>query len=208
VYIVVEGAIGVGKTSLSRILAAHYSARLTLEVVEENPFLASFYQEPQRFGFQVQVFFLLSRFRQLEQMSQGELFHQDQVADYMFDKDFIFASMNLRDHEFSLYRELYSQLKPRLTPPDLVIYLRAETDLLLERITQRGRDFEQHMRKDYLQELSNHYDEYFSSYSGNVLTLNAHQFDFVGNLADQARVIALVEHALKNKLESHSRVAT
>ncbi len=205
-YIVVEGAIGVGKTSLSRILAAHYAARLTCEVVEENPFLASFYQDPQRFGFQVQVFFLLSRFRQLEGMSQGELFHQDQIADYMFDKDFIFASMNLRDHEFSLYRELYNQLKPRLTPPDLVIYLRAETDLLLERIAKRGRDFEQDMPQAYLQELSTHYDEYFAGYNGNVLTLNAQEFDFVGNLADQAQIITLVEHALKTRLEPHHQV--
>ena len=111
---VVEGPIGVGKTSLSRRLAARYSAELKLEVVEENPFLAPFYENPASFAFQVQVYFLLSRYKQLSQLSQGGLWTGSVVGDYLFAKDFIFAAMNLKDNEFSLYNDLYSHLSPRL----------------------------------------------------------------------------------------------
>ncbi|MFN8509724.1 MAG: deoxynucleoside kinase [Deinococcaceae bacterium] len=195
-YIAVEGPIGVGKTSLSRILAEHYGAGLVLEVVEENPFLASFYQDPIHYRFQVQVFFLLSRFRQLEGLVQAELFQGNHVADYLFDKDFIFASMNLGNSEFELYRDLYVHLKPRLTAPDLVIYLRAETDLLLSRINQRGRTFEKEMSPEYLCNLNARYDEYFNYYSGNLLVLNGQDYDFVASESDRTEVIRQVEQAL------------
>jgi len=196
VYIAIEGPIGVGKTSLSRILSEHYRARLLEEVVEENPFLPSFYADPQRYGFQVQVFFLLSRFRQLEGAAQGELFSRSLVADYLFDKDFIFASMNLKDSEFALYADLYTHLKPRLTQPDLTIYLRADVDLLLERIEKRGREYERSMKASYLTDLLERYDDYFSSYGGKLLILNAHEFDFVETLQDRLKVLERVDGAL------------
>lgn len=195
-YIAIEGPIGVGKTSLSHILSEHYRARLLEEVVEENPFLPAFYADPQRYGFQVQVFFLLSRFRQLEGAAQGELFSRSLVADYLFDKDFIFASMNLKDSEFALYAELYTHLKPRLTQPDLTIYLRADVDLLLERIEKRGREYEKSMKASYLGDLLERYDEYFSSFTGKLLVLDAHQFDYVERLQDRLGVLERVDEAL------------
>lgn len=195
-YIVVEGPIGVGKTSLTRILAAELGASLNLEVVEENPFLAPFYSDPERFGFNVQVFFLLSRFKQLQALVQENLFDSSVVSDYLFDKDFIFASMNLHDAEFDLYRDLYDQLKPRLRTPDLTVYLRADTDLLLERINRRGRSFERGMDPEYLKTLNRHYNEYFLQYPNPLLVLEGAEFDYVNNDADRARIVKLVlKHA-------------
>lgn len=186
-YIVVEGVIGVGKTSLCRILAQELSATLNLEVVEENPFLASFYQEPERYAFNVQTFFLLSRFKQLSNLAQQSLFDSVVVSDYLFDKDFIFASMNLRDAEFELYQDLYTHLKPQLRQPDLTVYLRAETPLLLERIAKRGREFERNIDPEYLKTLNTHYENYFRTFSGKVLTLEAAEFDYVENLFDRKK---------------------
>ncbi len=190
-YIVVEGPIGVGKTSLSRILASELGASLNLEVVEENPFLASFYGDPERFGFNVQVFFLLSRFKQLQALVQENLF-RSVISDYLFDKDFIFASMNLRDAEFDLYRDLYAQLKPRLRTPDLTVYLRADTDLLLGRIAKRGRSFERSIEPDYLKRLNAHYDEYFLQFPHPLMVLEGSEFDYVTDERDRARVVELV----------------
>lgn len=195
-YIVVEGAIGVGKTSLCRILATEFQAALNLEVVEENPFLAPFYENPERFSFNVQTFFLLSRFKQLSSLAQQSLFDAAVVSDYLFDKDFIFASMNLRDAEFELYKDLYTHLKPQLRIPDLIIYLRAETPLLLERIAKRGREFEKNIDPDYLKTLNTHYETYFRAYTGNVLTLEALEYDYVENLFDQQRVLEQVRNVL------------
>ena len=193
---VVEGPIGVGKTSLSRRLAARYGAELKLEVVEENPFLAPFYENPSAFAFQVQVFFLLSRFKQLSQLSQGGLWSERVVGDYLFAKDFIFAAMNLRDHEFSLYNDLYSHLSPRLPTPDLVVYLRAEPEVLLRRIEKRGRPFEQAMQAAYLQNLTGRYDDYFRGYAGNLLTVEADRIDFVGDPEHERHLLDQIHSAL------------
>lgn len=194
-YIVVEGAIGVGKTSLCRILAEEFSATLNLEVVEENPFLAPFYQDPERFSFNVQTFFLLSRFKQLSNLAQQSLFDRAVVSDYLFDKDFIFASMNLRDAEFELYKDLYTHLKPQLRIPDLTIYLRADTPLLLERIAKRGREFERNIDPNYLKTLNAHYEDYFRGYTGDLLIIDALEFDYVENLFDRSKILELVRTA-------------
>ncbi|PYE48955.1 deoxynucleoside kinase [Deinococcus yavapaiensis] len=195
-YVVVEGPIGVGKTSLTRLLAREFNARVNLEVVEENPFLAKFYENPGAFAFQVQAFFLLSRFKQLQALVQGDLFSGNVVSDYFFDKDFIFAAMNLKDDEFALYEDLYQHLKPRVAQPDLVVYLRAETDVLLSRIAKRGRSFERDMQAAYLAELTRRYDEYFRTYEGSLLVVDAAQYDFVGNALDEAAVLRCVRDAL------------
>ena len=158
-YIVIEGPIGAGKTSLARLLAAPLQARLVLEVVEDNPFLAPFYKDPERYAFSAQTFFLLSRYKQLQDLAQGALFFEHTVSDYVFDKDFIFASLNLRGDEWTLYRELYAQLKPRLPQPDLTVYLRATPDLLLQRIAKRGRPFEKDIEASYLRALGAAYDD-------------------------------------------------
>lgn len=195
-YVVVEGPIGVGKTSLTLLLARELGARVNLEVVEENPFLAAFYQNPGAHAFQVQVFFLLSRFKQLQALGQADLFSSNVMSDYLFDKDFIFAAMNLRDHEFALYEDLYQHLRPRLATPDLVVYLRAESDVLLSRIASRGRPFERDMDPAYLTELTRRYDEYFRTYEGKLLQLDASALDFVGDPRDEAIVLAAVRGAL------------
>lgn len=193
---VVEGPIGVGKTSLSRRLAARYGAELKLEVVEENPFLAPFYENPAAFSFQVQVFFLLSRFKQLSALSQGGLWQGSVVGDYLFAKDFIFAAMNLRDHEFALYNDLYTHLSPRLPTPDLVVYLRAEPEVLLRRIEKRGRPFEQDMQAAYLTDLTERYDDYFRSYGGNLLTVEADAIDFVNDPQHEQELLGRIHQTL------------
>src|SRR3954468_6118431 len=153
-YIVVEGPIGGGKTSLANILTERYSARRVLEVVEENPFLASFYQDRQKYAFQTQLFFLLSRFKQQQDLFQQDLFSNVTVSDYLFAKDRIFASITLDSNELALYERIYEHLGPRVLKPDLVIYLQARLEVLLARIRKRGREFERKFDADYLAELA------------------------------------------------------
>ncbi|MCA9839864.1 MAG: deoxynucleoside kinase [Trueperaceae bacterium] len=193
-FIAVEGPIGVGKTSLCNLLSQELNGRTVLEVVEENPFLAPFYEDPKGYAFKVQVFFLLSRYKQLQELSQGSLFAQHTVSDYMFDKDFIFASMNLKGHEWELYKELYTQLSPKLSQPDLVIYLRAQPDLLFERIAKRQRKFEQGIEASYLEQLNAAYDDYFSHYQGPLHIIEASHYDFVENADDRLEVLHQVLH--------------
>ena len=183
--IVVEGPIGVGKTSLCRYLASELDARTVLEGVEENPFLADFYRDPERFAFQTQVFFLLSRFRQQTALAQEALFHRHTVTDYLFDKDFLFASLNLAGSEWALYRELFEQLQPRLPSPDLVVYLRAEPELLLQRIAKRGRSFERAMDADYLARIGEAYDVFFRHAPYPVHVIEASDVDYVASEADR-----------------------
>lgn len=189
-FIVIDGPIGAGKTSLSRILAEELGARLMLEVVEENPFLAPFYEDPERYAFNVQTFFLLSRYKQVQDMTQGSLFFDHTVADYLFDKDFIFASLNLQGDEWELYQGLYAQLRPRLPRPDLTIYLRAAPDLLLQRIAQRGRPFEKNMEVSYLRRLGEAYDTLFAHYDAPLHVIEAADYDFVGHAGDRERLLA------------------
>lgn len=197
-YVVVEGPIGVGKTSLAGRLAARHGAELNLEIVEENPFLAKFYEQPEAFSFQVQAFFLLSRFKQLSALWQPGLYKGSVVSDYLFDKDFIFASMNLRDAEFALYEDLYSHLSPRLPTPDLVVYLRADTDELLRRIALRGRPFEQDMQAAYLADLTSRYDEYFRTYPHPHVIIDAAGIDFVNNPDHEQDLMDRIDGALRD----------
>lgn len=196
-YIVIEGPIGAGKTSLSRYLASELGARLLLEVVEENPFLAAFYEDPEGVAFKVQTFFLLSRYKQLAALSQGELFYRHTVADYLFDKDFIFAQLTLKGAEWQLYQELYQQLRPKLTQPDLVVYLHAEPDLLLERIARRGRPFEKSIEADYLRRLNDAYEAYFSRYDGALKVIEAKDYDFVSSESDRSAVMSQILNTVK-----------
>lgn len=190
--IVVEGPIGVGKTSLARYLADELGARVVLEVVEENPFLAGFYDDPRRYAFQAQVFFLLSRFRQHMALSQEALFQRDTVSDYLFEKDFIFASLTLAGAEWELYRQLYGQLEARVTPPDLVVYLRADPDLLLERIARRGRPFERGIRPDYLARITAAYDSHFRHVPYPVHVVEAAELDYVASEEDRTALVSRV----------------
>ena len=188
--IVTEGPIGAGKTSLSRLLAAELGARLLLEVATENPFLGGFYRDPERYAFSTQTFFLLSRYKQMQELTQGSLFYDATVADYLFDKDFIFASLNLQGDEWEFYETLYTQLSPKLLRPDPTVYLRASPELLLERVVERGRPFEQDIGANYLRRLGEAYHRFFENYDAPLYVLEAAEYDFVGRPKDRKEVLA------------------
>jgi len=181
-YVVVEGPIGVGKTTLCRLLAKRWRARLVLEEFEDNPFLARFYTDRSKYAFQTQLFFTVSRFRQQQRMDQLDLFHHRVVADYMFGKDRIFAGVNLADDELDLYLTLAELLAGRLPQPDLVVYLQASLDTLMKRIDARGRPYERNMSRKYLERLREAYSDYF--FRGRrhpVLVVNTDDVNFEGN---------------------------
>ena len=184
-YIVVEGVIGVGKTSLTKLLSTRTNGRLNLEVVEENPFLTSFYKDRAAFAFQTQIFFLLSRFRQQQNLFQHDLFSSTLISDYLFAKDRIFANLNLSDDELALYNQLATILEQRVLKADLVIYLQARTEVLQQRIHWRGRAFEQDMDDGYLNALNGAYSYFFHHYKDSpLLVVNTDNLDFVNVPAD------------------------
>jgi deoxyguanosine kinase len=181
-HVAVEGVIGVGKTSLSKLLAESLGARLNLEVVEENPFLPRFYEDRQAHAFVTQIFFLLSRFRQLQRLGQGDLFQERIVSDYVFAKDRIFANINLDDDELRLYEQLAAALETKIMRPDLVVYLQASTEVLLQRIRWRGRSYERDMDEDYIHTLNEAYNYFFFHYDDTpLLVVNCNDLDFVKN---------------------------
>jgi deoxyadenosine/deoxycytidine kinase len=184
-YIVIEGPIGVGKTSLAKSLSEELKTRLVLEKTEDNPFLKEFYQNPKQWAFQTQVFFLLSRHRQLEALSQMDIFSKGTISDYFFPKDRIFAMITLDAGELSLYQQIYNLLNPHVPIPDLVIYLQADTSMLLQRIRQRGRDYEMEITEDYLERLNQAYNQFFFHYTTSpLLVVQTGEMDFVKNRAD------------------------
>lgn len=184
-YIVVEGPIGAGKTSLTHKLAEHLSADTLLENASDNPFLPRFYQEPRRYALPTQLHFLFDRARQLRDLAQGDLFRAGTVSDFLIDKDMLFARMNLDDDEFELYQKVYADLAPQAATPDLVIYLQAPIDALQERVRRRGVDFERGMDSDYLQRLANSYSEFFHRYeAAPLLIVNTGNLNFADSEAD------------------------
>ena len=192
-YIVVEGPIGVGKTSLTRALAERFSGRTVFEQVEENPFLASFYQDRNKYAFQTQLFFLLSRFKQQQELFQQDLFSRVTVSDYLFAKDRIFASITLDPNELALYERVYGHLGPRVMRPDLVIYLQARLEVLLARIRKRGREFERKFDPEYLAELSRTYNDFFHRYDETpLLVINTSDIDFVESEKDFEELIRAI----------------
>jgi len=184
-YIAIEGPIGVGKTSLAQILAERVGARLVLEPVEENPFLAQFYDDARKFAFQTQLFFLLSRFQQQQVLHQQELFTQSTIADYLFAKDRIFAARALGPNELALYDRRYGALGPRVVKPDLVIYLQASTEVLLQRIKRRGRAYERQIDPAYVETLATAYNVFFFHYQETpLLVVNTSDIDLVDSAED------------------------
>lgn len=193
-YIAIEGPIGVGKSSLAKILAEQFGARLVKEDASGNPFLERFYEEPRKFAFQTQLFFLLSRYRQQKELAQGNLFEQGVVSDYILAKDKIFALINLEEDEVALYEAIYKLLAPTLPHPDLVIYLRARPEVLLQRVRKRGVGYERNISLDYLKTLSDAYNEYFFHYNETpLLVVNTSEIDFVESPRDLEHLVREVK---------------
>jgi deoxyguanosine kinase len=189
-YIAVEGPIGVGKTSFARLLAERLQGRVVLEDAEDNPFLANFYADPKRFAFQAQLFFILRRFQRQEEIRQIDLFKRVVISDYLFDKDRIFARLNLDDREFTLYEQVFHLLKVKIEKPDLVIFLQAKTDVLKERIRRRNRDYEKAISLIYLDELNQAFNEFFFHYTETpLLVINASDIDFIHVSSDLDDVV-------------------
>jgi deoxyguanosine kinase len=197
-YIAVEGPIGAGKTTLASLLVERLGGRLVAEPVEENPFLAGFYEDRRKHAFQTQLFFLLSRFQQQQTLFQQDLFNQVAVADYLFAKDRIFAALNLDANELVLYEQIYALLGGRTVKPDLVVYLQARQDVLLARIRRRGRDFERRLDPDYLAALSEAYNDFFFHYDeAPLLVVNTSDIDLAGSSADADALVAVVRRHRK-----------
>jgi len=195
-YIVVEGPIGVGKTSLVERLAERLSGRTLLETADDNPFLADFYKDRRRSAFQAQLWFLLSRFRQQQELAQGELFGQTLVADYLFAKDKIFAYLNLEDHELALYERVHALLEVRVPTPDLVIFLQANTETLLRRIHVRGKSYERELERKYLESLNTAYTHFFFHYEASpLLVVNTSDIDFVKRPEDFEDLVKTIQDA-------------
>ena len=192
-YIAIEGPIGVGKTSLANLMSKELSARLVREEFDENPFLPDFYKDPERFAFQTQLFFLLQRYRQQQELRQVDMFQKLLVTDYMFVKDRLFASLNLGEKEMQLYDTVANLLERNIIKPDLEIYLQADTDTLMKNIAKRGREMETDITYEYIDALSQVYTEYFFRYQDTPLVIiNTNNIDFVHNEDDLKEVIKYI----------------
>ena len=194
-YIVIEGPIGVGKTSLANKLALEFESELLLEKPDENPFLANFYQNPRQYALSAQLHFLLQRAQQVQDFRQGDMFQQTYVADFMVDKDRLFAQMTLNTDELALYEQIYTHLTLDAPRPDLVIYLQAPIEILRERIARRGIDYEQQIRDDYLLRLSESYTRFFYDYEDSaLLTINTQSVDLINNVDDYQAILEKINN--------------
>jgi deoxyguanosine kinase len=189
-YIVVEGPIGVGKTSLARILANEFQARTVFEQVEENPFLPKFYEARETYAFQNQTFFLLNRYHQQMELTQQDLFKQNVLADYLFAKDKIFATVTLSAEELNLYQQIYALLDARVPKPALVVYLQARPEVLYKRIKKRDKKYERRVTFEYLKEVAQAYNQFFFYYDETpLLVVNTSEIDFISSSKDLADLI-------------------
>jgi deoxyadenosine/deoxycytidine kinase len=193
-YIVVEGPIGVGKTSLAQRLAKHIEAQPLLEKPQDNPFLANFYQDPARYALPTQLFFLFQRINEVRDLAQMDLFGGRTVSDYLFEKDALFARLTLSDDEYKLYQSIYGGLAPQAPAPDLVIYLQAPTSTLVERVRRRGHRYERSIQDEYLSRLADSYGEFFHQYDeAPLLVVNSEHLNFVDNADDFGLLVERIE---------------
>jgi len=196
-YIAIEGVIGVGKTTLARLMRDSFQAELLLEVFEENPFLSDFYADRARYAFQTQIFFLLSRYRQQHRVIQPSLAHSPLISDYTFAKDRLFAHLNLAGDELEMYDRVHSVLAEKIPTPDLVVYLRARVDTLMDRIAMRDRPYERAMSRDYIADLRQAYERFFTDYhAAPVLPIDTDDLNWVSDPDALAHVVGHVRAAL------------
>jgi deoxyguanosine kinase len=198
-YIAIEGVIGVGKTTLARLLQSSFDAELLLEIFEENPFLSDFYSDRERYAFQTQIFFLLSRYHQQRKGVREALGKKDcLISDYTFDKDRLFAEVNLDGDELEMYYKVQEALAEKITHPDLVVYLQATTDVLMYRITQRDRSYERHMDVNYIDTLNHTYEaKYNHANEKNVLIINTNDLDYVRHPEDLELIKQRIHQSMK-----------
>jgi deoxyguanosine kinase len=199
-YIAIEGVIGVGKTTLARLLQPAFQSALLLEVFEENPFLSDFYSDRQRYAFQTQVFFLLSRYQQQRRAVQEALANgKNLISDYSFEKDALFASINLQGDELAMYDRVHEALAEKIPLPDLIVYLRAGTDVLMQRIASRDRPYERNMERAYIEQLNMAYEKFFGEahQGAMVLQVDTDQLDYVKNMDDLKAVEDRLRQTLK-----------
>ena len=196
-YVAIEGPIGVGKTSLAKLLAEKLGARTVLEDFEDNPFLSDFYEDPERFAFQTQLNFLIQRYQQQQELRQIDIFHNLLITDYMFIKDRLFASLNLNEKEMNLYDTIANLLEKNVINPDLVIYLQGDTDTLMKNISKRNRSFEVNISYKYIDGLNEVYNEYFFRYQDTpLIIINTNNIDFVNNFNDLEEVIQCIREPI------------
>ncbi len=192
-YIAVEGPIGVGKSSLVAMLGETFGVQPTMETIDENPFLASFYKDQKGYAFQTQMFFLVSRYKQLGQLSQPDLFSHTVICDYIMERDMVFARLNLDESEYRLYIEVYNQLVKNVPRPDLVVYLQADTSTLMTRIRKRSRGIEKNVLEMYIDKVNKAFNEHFFNYKSTpLLIINTNNIDFVANEADYEKLVKKV----------------
>jgi deoxyguanosine kinase len=200
-YIAIEGVIGVGKTTLARLLQPAFQAGLMLEVFEENPFLSDFYADRQRYAFQTQIFFLLSRYHQQRRTVAEQIgLFENLIADYTFEKDALFARINLKGDELEMYYRVHEALAEKIVIPNLIVYLRADTDILMQRITTRDRPYERNMERAYIEELNQAYESFFANHQERrspVLVIDTDELDYVHRREDLDWVENRIRQALK-----------
>jgi deoxyguanosine kinase len=196
-YIAIEGVIGAGKTSLASMLASRLNAKLILENFDVNPFLRKFYSSPSEYAFRTQIYFLVERYTQLQQLHQKELFESYIISDYMFEKDKIFAYMNLSDDELKIYEMISASLEKNIVQPDLIIYLQSSVEKLIKNIRVRDREIEKEITDEYINDLNEGYNYFFSRFKGSkVMIVNCEEIDFINNRKDFEN---LVEEIFKDE---------
>lgn len=206
-HIAIEGVIGAGKTTLATMLGDMLGGNVVLEKFEENPFLKDFYRDPDRFAFQTQIFFLLTRYKQQRELFQADLFHRFLITDYIFEKDKIFAYLTLQDQELKLYETLVSSIEHSIPTPDVVVYLQSNVPRLMQNIKRRGRSYESAMSEEYIKDLNEAYNYFFFRYRATpLLIVNGTEIDFVNNREDFESLVSQIFRPNRSAVEYYNPI--